>query len=95
MVQKKSETLPKLLSAEVLLPLHLRILLQPLRDDRRPDRYTFQLLIDDWRRLRPGVLHAGLLANAYLNLYGRLRLDIQQAKVEIKTMEKNHGVKPE
>jgi hypothetical protein len=53
----------------------------------------FKLLINDWRGYVLAFFTLVFLANAYLNLYGRLRLDIQQAKVEIKSIEKNENVK--
>ena len=48
----------------------------------------FKLLIDDWRGYVLAFFALVLVANAYLNLYSRLRVDIQQAKVETKKMEK-------
>ena len=48
----------------------------------------FKLLIDDWRGYVLAFFALVLVANAYLNLYSRLRVDIQQAKVETKKTEK-------
>lgn len=48
----------------------------------------FKLLIDDWRGYVLAFFALVLVANAYLNLYSRLRVDIQQAKVETKKIEK-------
>ena len=48
----------------------------------------FKLLIDDWRGYVLSFFALVLVANAYLNLYARLRVDIQQAKVETKKVEK-------
>jgi hypothetical protein len=48
----------------------------------------FKLLIDDWRGYVLAFFALVLVANAYLNLYSRLRVDIQQAKVETKRIEK-------
>ena len=48
----------------------------------------FKLLIDDWRGYVLSFFALVLVANAYLNLYARLRVDIQQAKVETKKTEK-------
>ena len=53
----------------------------------------YKLLLNDWRGYLIAFFALVLVANAYLNLYGRLRLDIQREKVEIKTIEKNHDVK--
>jgi len=47
----------------------------------------YKLLYDDWR----GYLIAGFalvwVANQYMSLYGRLRLDIKRERVEIKQVE--------
>jgi hypothetical protein len=48
----------------------------------------FKLLIDDWRGYVLSLFALVLVANCYLNLYSRLRVDITQAKVETKKMEK-------
>ena len=49
----------------------------------------YKLLFDDWR----GYLIAGFalvwVANQYMSLYGRLRLDIKRERVEIKQVETN------
>lgn len=50
----------------------------------------YRLLYDDWR----GVMIAGFtvvwIANLYMSLFGRLRLDMKKERVEIKTKEKVH-----
>jgi hypothetical protein len=47
----------------------------------------YKLLLEDWR----GYLIAGFalvwVANQYMSLYGRLRLDIKRERVEIKEVE--------
>jgi hypothetical protein len=48
----------------------------------------YKLLIDDWRGYVLAFFGLVLVANVYLNLYARLRVDIQQAKVETKKVEK-------
>jgi hypothetical protein len=48
----------------------------------------FHLLLDDWRGYVIAFFALVLVANAYLNLYSRLRVDITQAKVETKRLEK-------
>jgi len=48
----------------------------------------FKLLIDDWRGYLIAFFSLVFVANAYLNLYARLRVDIQQAKVTTKKIEK-------
>jgi len=48
----------------------------------------FRLLIDDCRGYFISFFALVLVANAYLNLYSRLRVDITQAKVETRKLEK-------
>jgi hypothetical protein len=48
----------------------------------------FKLLLDDWRGYVIAFFAVVFVANAYLNLYARLRVDIQQAKTETKRTEK-------
>ena len=48
----------------------------------------FKLLIDGWQGYLISFFALVLVANAYLNLYARLRVDITQAKVETKKTEK-------
>ena len=48
----------------------------------------FKLLIDDWRGYVIAFFAVVFVANAYLNLYARLRVDIQQVKTETKRAEK-------
>jgi hypothetical protein len=47
----------------------------------------FKLLIDDWRGYVLSIFALVLVANSYLNLYSRLRVDITQAKVQTRKME--------
>lgn len=47
----------------------------------------YRLLFDDWRGYVVAFFSLAFLANAYLNLYARLRLDITQTKVETKKIE--------
>ena len=47
----------------------------------------FRLLLDDWRGYLMSLFALVLVANIYLNLYSRLRVDITQAKVETKKIE--------
>jgi len=51
----------------------------------------FKLLYTDWR----GYLISGFalvwVANIYMNVYARIRLDIQRERVEIAAQEKNIG----
>ena len=48
----------------------------------------FRLLIDDWRGYILSFFALVFVANVYLNIYARLRVDIQHAKVETKVKEK-------
>jgi hypothetical protein len=48
----------------------------------------FKLLIDGWQGYLISFFALVLVANMYLNLYARLRVDITQAKVETKVLEK-------
>jgi hypothetical protein len=48
----------------------------------------FKLLIDGWQGYVISFFALVMVANAYLNLYARLRVDITQAKVETKKIEK-------
>ena len=47
----------------------------------------FRLLLDDWRGSLIAFFALVFIANAYMNLYNRLRVDIAQAKTETKKME--------
>ena len=51
----------------------------------------FKLLIDGWQGYLISFFALVLVANAYLNLYARLRVDITQAKAETKVLEKEVG----
>jgi hypothetical protein len=48
----------------------------------------FRLLIDDWRGYVLAFFALVFIANIYLNIYARLRVDIHQAKVETKVRER-------
>ena len=47
----------------------------------------FKLLLDDWRGYIISFFSVVIVANIYLNIYARLRVDIQQAKLETKKTE--------
>jgi len=53
----------------------------------------YKLLLDDWRGYVIAFFSLVLVANFYLNLYGRLRLEIQKGRVEIKSIEKDVQMK--
>lgn len=48
----------------------------------------FRLLLDDWRGYVIAFFSLIFVANVYMNLYARLRVDIHQAKLESKKIEK-------
>src|SRR6266513_805947 len=47
----------------------------------------YKLLFDDWRGYLIGGYALVWVANQYMSLYGRLRLDIRKERVEIKEVE--------
>jgi hypothetical protein len=51
----------------------------------------FRLLLDDWRGYILSFFALVFIANAYMNLYNRLRVDITFAKTETKKIEKEVG----
>ncbi len=52
----------------------------------------FKLLLDDWRGYVIAAFALVVVANTYLNLYARLRLEIHREKETIKTLEQaNEG----
>jgi hypothetical protein len=53
----------------------------------------FKLLFDDWRGYLIGFFSLVFVANAYLNLYSRLRVDITSEKKAIEVKEAETQVK--
>jgi hypothetical protein len=51
----------------------------------------FRLLLCDWRGYLIAFFALVLIANAYLNLYARLRVDISHEKAKIKAIENQVG----
>jgi hypothetical protein len=51
----------------------------------------FRLLMDDWRGYIISFFALVLVANAYLNLYARLRVDITASKKQIEKIETELG----
>jgi hypothetical protein len=49
----------------------------------------YHLMFDDWRGYLVAFFALVFVANAYLNLYGRLRVDITSEKKEIEHKEKS------
>jgi hypothetical protein len=52
----------------------------------------YRLLLADWRGYVIAFFALVLVANAYLNLYSRLRVDITHEKVKIKAIEKDQDL---
>ena len=48
----------------------------------------FRLLLDDWRGYVISFFAVVWMANAYMSLYGRLRVDITSERAEVKAKEK-------
>ena len=48
----------------------------------------FRLLLEDWRGYLISFFATVLVANVYLNLYSRLRVDISHAKAETRRLER-------
>jgi hypothetical protein len=51
----------------------------------------FKLLIDDWRGYVIALFALVWVANQYMSIYGRLRLDIKRERVEIETIQADGG----
>jgi hypothetical protein len=51
----------------------------------------FRLLLDDWRGYVIAFFALVWVANQYMSLYGRLRLDMKRERVEIEATEKARG----
>ena len=47
----------------------------------------FRLLLDDWRGVVIGFFALTAIANLYLSLYGRLRVDIKAENVQIEAVQ--------
>ena len=48
----------------------------------------FHLLFDDWRGYLIALFGLVWVANFYMSLFGRVRLDIKRERIEIETKEK-------
>jgi hypothetical protein len=62
-------------------------LLQPLRNRRILAATRFRLLFQDWRGYILSFFALVWVANQYMSIYNRLRLDIKHEQVEIKAQE--------
>ncbi len=85
---RRSEELPALVPEKILLSLHLRILLQPLRHSLLPLHHALPVLYEDWRGYLVGGFALVWVANQYMSLYNRLRLDIKSEKIETASRRK-------
>jgi len=54
----------------------------------------FRLLLADWRGLLIAWFALVWVANLYMSLFGRLRLDIKRERVEIEAVEEAAGTEP-
>jgi len=55
----------------------------------------FKLLFDDWRGYLIGGFSLVWIANLYMNIFARVRLDIKRERIEIKSEEQRvNGVDP-
>jgi hypothetical protein len=81
-------------AAQIFLPVHLRILLQPLHHHVFPDSEPLQTLFNDWRGYLLALFALVWVANQYMSIYARLRLDIQHERIAIKTEEKKEARLP-
>ena len=52
----------------------------------------FKLLYEDWRGYLISFFSLVFVANSYMNIYARLRVDIHKEKAVIKSIEKNGSV---
>jgi hypothetical protein len=48
----------------------------------------YKLLLPDWRGYLLGFFALVWIANVYMNIYARLRLDVKHERIEIKAQEK-------
>lgn len=55
----------------------------------------YKLLYQDWRGYLIGGFALVWIANQYMSLYGRLRLDIRRERVEIREVEQKVAEKQE
>jgi len=55
----------------------------------------FRLLLDDWRGYVIALFALVWVANQYMSLYGRLRLDLKRERVEIEATEREVNEEPD
>jgi hypothetical protein len=88
------ETGSLLASPQILLLIHVRILLQPLRGVAVPGHHAVQTSLSRVEGIFHCPLRAGLGANQYMSIYNHLRLDIKHEQVEIRAKEKEEDAVP-
>jgi hypothetical protein len=78
-------------SAQILLPVHLEYCFSHYLTVGFLALTGFHVLLADWR----GLLSAGFalvwIANVYMGIFGRLRLEIKSERVDIEMKEKVLG----
>ena len=65
----------------------MRVLLQPLGDADGDGPTGYRLLLDDWRGVGIAFFALVGVANMYMSIFGRLRVDIKHERVEIAVKE--------
>ena len=81
--KRKSPGLPVAAATQVLLPVHLRVLLQPLCHAIVLFCTRFSLLYVGWRGYVLAEFALVFAANMYMGLYNRMRLTIKHENVSI------------
>ena len=71
--------------AEILLPVHMRVLLFALCDAVLPAITRFTLLYAGWRGYLISWFALVWVANVYMSVFNRLRLEIKHENVKIAT----------
>jgi hypothetical protein len=87
-VLAKKQILRTFVPEKVLLSADLRILPEPLRRGLFLALTGFQLLLPGWRGYFLSWLALVWIANIYMSLFGRLRLDIRHERMEIENTQK-------
>ncbi len=82
------QELPEPPGTEVLLPVHLRILLQPLRDGLLPGPHPLPPAAGRLAGYLIAFFALVAVANVYMSSFGRLRQEVKSEKLEAKKKEK-------
>ena len=90
----RSRTADTMLARKFFYICTCEVLLQPLRRRRVFVALTqFQLLLPDWRGYLIAWFAVVAVANLYMSLYGRLRVDIKSEGLEAKVKEQDLAIK--